>query len=153
MLDAIKAFIDTLSPEKEPSEQEKQHAIELATSVLMVEMCRIDGQVNSAETSHLRQLLEHQFELTTEEKNELMTLAENALDESTDYFQFTAILNQHYSQQEKIELIGNLWQIAFVDGKADSHESHLLRKLASLLHVSHKDFIRAKHQAEQDVSR
>lgn len=152
MLDAIKAFIDTLSPDKEPSEQEKHHAIQLATSVLMVEMCRIDGQVNNTEISHLRRLLEQQFELTNEEKNELMTLAENALDESTDYFQFTAILNQHCTQQEKVKLIGNLWQIAFVDGNADSHESHLLRKLASLLHVSHKDFIKAKHRAELDVN-
>jgi uncharacterized tellurite resistance protein B-like protein len=149
MLDIIKTFIKNLSLDQPESEQDREHAIQLASSVLMVEMCRIDGHVSDKELAHLKHLLNRQFDLTAAEKQEITLLAEEALDQSTDYYQFTSILNQHFSQSDKVQLIENLWQIAFIDGTADSHEEHLLRKISSLLHISHKDFIQAKHRAEQ----
>jgi uncharacterized tellurite resistance protein B-like protein len=45
-------------------------------------------------------------------------------------------------------MIEQLWQVAFSDGQLDAHEEHFLRKIHSLLHVSHRDFMRTKHKAK-----
>jgi len=147
MLKSIKRFFENLAPEASQSDAEKQHAIHLAVSVLLVEMSKIDGKVSVEEIEHIKELLKSHFELTAQEKEEVMELAHEQLDTSTDYYQFTSVINQNFEQAQKVKIIEQLWQIAFVDGKLDAHEEHYLRKIHSLLHVPHSEFIKAKLRA------
>ena len=149
MIASIKRFFENLPKSNVQSEEDKQHAIHLAVSVLLVEMSLMDGKVTEAEISHINNLLSKHFELTEQEKKEVMELAHSELDESTDYFQFTSVINQNLEQTQKVKIIEHLWQIAFIDGNLDSHEEHYLRKVSSLLHVPHSDFIKSKLRAEK----
>ncbi|PCI65306.1 MAG: hypothetical protein COB38_11415 [Gammaproteobacteria bacterium] len=146
MLKAIKIFFEKLSENPEQSEEDKQHAIHLAVSVLLVEMMRIDGHINDEEKIALKASLDNKFDLLDIEKEELMSLANQELDQSIDYYQFTSVINSHFDQQKKIKMIEELWRVAFADGKLDAHEEHYIRKVNALIHVSHKDFMSAKHR-------
>jgi uncharacterized tellurite resistance protein B-like protein len=149
MLTRIKRFFDKLSVNSELTDKQKKHAQHLAISVLFVEMCRMDGQVSTPEIKQMNRLLEQQFSLTDAEKQELTSLAHEELDQSVDYYQFTSVINQHFDHSQKIEVIAQLWKIAFSDGNLNAHEEHYLRKICSLLHVSHADFIKTKLRAER----
>ena len=149
MLKAIKIFFEKLSESPGQSETEKQHAIHLAVSVLLVEMMRIDGHISDEEKLALKKSLDMKFDLTDTEKEELMSLANQELDQSIDYYQFTSIINQHFDKTKKIKMIEELWRVAFADGKLDSHEEHYIRKVNALIHVSHKDFMNAKHRVKE----
>jgi uncharacterized tellurite resistance protein B-like protein len=46
-------------------------------------------------------------------------------------------------------MVEMLWQVAYADDDLDPHEEGFVRKIAELLYVPHKDFIRAKHRAQQ----
>ncbi len=152
MLANIKRFLEKLNPETPVDPAQQKHAIQLAVCVLLVEMGRVDGEMSKQEFAQLMQLIDQQFELSEQEKAELAELAQQKLEQATDYYQFTSVLNQHFSQAEKITVIENLWKIAFVDGKIDAHEEHYLRKIHSLLHVTHSQFMQAKHRVEQAQS-
>jgi len=147
MLDAIKQFFEKLASTEETTQQDKEHAIQLAVAVLLTELMRIDNDITPEEKTHLNQLLDEQFTLTQEEKQALVDMANEKLNESTDYYQFTSVINIHFDQAEKIKVIESLWRLAYVDGKLDAHEEHFIRKIHSLLHISHSDFIKAKHKA------
>ena len=147
MLDAIKQFFEKLASPEETSEQDKQHAIHLAVAVLLTEMMRIDNQITTEEKQHLSQLLDEKFSLSSDEKHSLVEMASQKLSESTDYYQFTSVINIHFDQTEKIDIIESLWRLAYIDGKLDAHEEHFARKIHSLLHISHQDFMKAKHRA------
>ena len=101
MLKAIKIFFEKLSENPEQSEADKQHAIHLAVSVLLVEMMRIDGHINDAEKKALKTSLDNKFDLSDLEKDDLMSLANQELDQSIDYYQFTSIINQHFDRQKR----------------------------------------------------
>jgi uncharacterized tellurite resistance protein B-like protein len=148
MLAHIKQFIEKLSPDTPPSAEKQQHALQLATCVLLVEMGKVDGNFSEPELQRLNYLMEQQFNLTEQEKSELTELANQKLDQATDYYQFTSVLNRHFNQQQKIQVVEYLWDIAFVDGKIDAHEEHYLRKIHSLLHVTHSQFLQAKYKVE-----
>ena len=47
-----------------------------------------------------------------------------------------------------------MWAIAYADGDLDKYEEYIIRKVADLLHVSHSDFMHAKHTArsQSDIS-
>ncbi len=148
MFDAIKQFFEKLASPEETSEQDIQHAIHLSVAVLLTEMMRIDSQITAEEKQHLSQLLDEKFSLSSEEKQSLVEMAAQKLNESTDYYQFTSVINIHFNHAEKIQVIESLWRLAYIDGKLDAHEEHYVRKIHALLHISHQDFIQAKHRAK-----
>ena len=39
-----------------------------------------------------------------------------------------------------------LWRVAYADGCLDPYEEALVRKIADLIYVPHRDFIRTKHR-------
>jgi uncharacterized tellurite resistance protein B-like protein len=92
------------------------------------------------------------FELGAEEADRLIDLAEAEMKQATDYFQFTSLVNRHFTQQQKQRVIELMWQVAYADAELSAHENHLMRKIADLLHISHGDYIAAKMRA-QDAGR
>jgi uncharacterized tellurite resistance protein B-like protein len=44
-----------------------------------------------------------------------------------------------------------LWQVAYADGSLDPYEEALVRKIADLIYVPHREFIQAKHRIQESV--
>jgi len=60
-------------------------------------------------------------------------------------------MNDHFTQAEKIQVVQQMWQVAYADGHIDANENHLISKIAGLLHVTHGDYIAAKMHAKEAV--
>ena len=152
MISKLQKFFEQYLSDKAENEAPLEHRLQLASAALMVEMLYADEQVTSEEDSKLRELIKQRFELKDSEIEDLIELAHNEKHEATDYFSFTSLLNEHYTQQQKMKLVEDLWQLAYADDQLDKYEEHLLRRLADLLHVPHKDFIRTKHKILKENS-
>ncbi len=146
MLTKLQKFFDQYLSEK-TIETPLEHRLQLASAALMVEMLHVDEQVTAAEEEKLLLILKQRFDLDGTEIDALVDLAHNEKHEATDYYAFTSLINEHYTQQQKTKLVEDLWQLAYADHHLDKYEEHLLRRLADLLHVPHQDFIRTKHKA------
>jgi uncharacterized tellurite resistance protein B-like protein len=146
MLTKLQKFFDQYLGKNTEDEIPLQRRLQMATAALMVEMLHVDEQVTSDEEEKLRKLLQQRFNLSGSEIESLIDLANNEKHEATDYYQFTSLLNTHYTQKQKIDLVEDLWQLAYADHELDKYEEHLLRRLSELLHVPHKDFIQTKHK-------
>ena len=127
------------------------HKLKLGCAVLMYEMVHVDGDLHDDEAEQIRQGLQQQFNISESETEELLAIAHEEKNITADYYQFTSLINQHYSQQQKIFLVQQLWHIAYADKVLDKFEEHLVRKLAELLHVPHRHFMQTKHQAEDNI--
>lgn len=134
------------SVESDPVEIE--HALRVATAVLLVEVTRADFIVQAAEKARLRQLLERQFELSAAELDALMTQAEADADRLVSIQHVTRLLNEHYDHAMKLRVVEMMWQLVYADGEKDHYEEHLIRQVAELLYLSHSEFIQARHKAE-----
>jgi uncharacterized tellurite resistance protein B-like protein len=87
--------------------------------------------------------------LSGETVAELLRCAERERADSTDYYQFTSLINGEYDGARKAELIELMWRIAYADDALHRYEEHLIRKIAELLYVPHSAFIAAKHRASR----
>lgn len=146
MLSKLHQFFNQYLSNKVENPAPLEHRLQLASAALMVEMLYVDEKITDQEENKIRLLIKQRFELSADEIESLLELAHNKKHEATDYYEFTALLNTHFTQQQKIKLVKDLWRLAFADGKLDKHEEHLLRRLCDLLHVPHHDFIRTKHE-------
>ncbi len=127
------------------------HQKQLAVAALLVEIAMADHQFSAVEADKLSQLLTQKFSLTTEEIVELIDLAKTESHRATSLYQFTQIVNNHCSPEDKFRLIKAMWEIAYADGNLDKYEDYMIRKVADLIYVPHSDFIRAKSLVKADL--
>jgi uncharacterized tellurite resistance protein B-like protein len=147
MIKAIKDFFDSyLMPDVEEERAQLEHAIRLAVVVLLIEIAESDYEHQPEERRAILNAVQKQFGLSRVSAEQLIALAKQEHDESTDYFQFTRLINEHYSAQQKIKVVEAFWQVAFADKELHHYEEHVIRRLADLIHLSHSDFIAAKHR-------
>lgn len=149
MLKSILTFIE-YNLTSESNNDSKQHSIELATAALMFEISRADHHISTEEKSVIRDTLQKQFNLTQEELENLVTLAEKEAAEAVSLSDFSIILKNHLDYDERLSIVQNLWKVAFADNNLDKYEEYFIRKIADLLYISHSDYIRIKHRVLQD---
>lgn len=145
MIEKLKQMLgNTFGEDSQALMSDQGHTKLLAAVALMIEIIAVDDERHDAEIVMLRQLVKARFDLSEAKAEALIEQAEAALLQSTDFYRFTSAINSEFDHDEKIELIESLWQLANADEHIDAIEQHVIRKLASLLHVSHKDFIATK---------
>lgn len=125
-----------------------EHGLRLATAALLVEVVRIDRDTQEAEREAMRRAMHEKFGLAAGEADALMALAEAEIAQANDYYQFTSLINQRFSQPQKQRMIELMWQVAYADAALSAHELHLIRKVAGLLHVPDSAYIAAKMRAK-----
>ena len=145
MIDIVKMFFSK-SPETVSIEQKEAepHDIRIATCALLLEIAKIDGEFSESERENIISILKRDYHLTDETVSELIEASEEELKGSIDLWQFTNLINQNYSLEEKIRIVEMVWKIAYADGKLDKHEDYFLHKLSNLLRLTHKQLIEAK---------
>jgi uncharacterized tellurite resistance protein B-like protein len=148
MLKHIKNFFDQhLVPGSVTGDADTEHMLRLAIGALLLEMTHMDGEVWPEQREAVETAVFEHLDLAEDETKELLELAEEERSESTDYFQFTSLINNHYTPEQKVRLVELLWRIAYANEDLHIHEEHLVRKIADLLHVPHSAFIAAKLNA------
>ena len=146
MLNSIRDFFDRhIGATPAPNER---HTIELATAALLIEVARVDEGAAADERTAVLRAVREKFELPHEEAERLIALAEEEMKQASDYFQFTSLINRHFTQEQKQRVIELMWRIAYSDASLSAHENHLMRKVADLLHITHGDYIAAKMRAQ-----
>ena len=128
----------------ETGEALDQRDLYMASAALLVEVATIDQNFDAREWQVLQELLVHQCHLSAQEVDDFIKAAQQASRDSASLYDFTQKINRHFSYSEKIELVRNLWRIAYADGSLDKYEEHIIRRIADLIHLSHSDFIQAK---------
>lgn len=148
MLSSFRRFFDDfMAPAgADAPPQVHEHQLQLATAALLVEMARADFADDPAERDHVLALLQREFSLTAHEAERIAGLGTDAADAAVSLYEFTRSLDGSLPLDDKIRIVEMLWQVAYADGALDKYEEHLLRKLADLLHVSHRQLIQAKHR-------
>ena len=141
-------FSEQMAPQ---AEGDTDHRLRLATAALLIELSKADFEQDSAERDAIQHLLQLD-DLSDDELDELLELAEQQFAEDNAYHPYTSLINEHYSPEQKVELIETLWQVALADGEISKYEDHLIRKISELIYVPHREFIRTKLKVTDQLS-
>ena len=130
------------------SAEDRQAALRLATAVLMIDVARADYVFEESEFDQVLKLIEARFGLSPEEAASLVNVAGDKAEDLVSVHEFTQLLHEHLSEDEKASIVSLLWQIAYADGRLDKYEDSLVLKISDLLYVSRGLVMRLKHDAE-----
>ena len=127
-------------------QQDSEQALRMATAALLMEVARADHDIKDEEREAVRRVIENGYSVSPEQARELADAAESQVDDTTSLFPFTRLITRECSMDDRIRIVSMLWEVSCADGHIDAHEEHLVRKVADLLYVPHKQFIRTKLQ-------
>lgn len=146
-----KFFKKYIKPSPVGSDEISEHSLQLATAALLIEMMGADAEITEDERRMVMNTIMTRFHLTEEESSALLQFAEEKIRKATGYYEFTSLINKGFTYEQKVRVIENLWGIAFTDESLDKHEEHMVRKIADLIYVEHKDFIDAKLRVKKKL--
>lgn len=145
MIERLKQFFATTTDKPEKPDP---HQLTVAATALMVQLSRVDNNEDDAELKTIVDCAVRSHEVTREEAGEILEDALSQADDSTSLYEFTGLINEQLDQQEKQALLESIWRVAFADGRIDKYEEHLIRRMADLLHLNHREYMQARHRAE-----
>ena len=145
MIKNIKSFFEELLDVEEV--QKHKYTAELASAALMIEISLADDHIHDDERRVIKELLGKCFQLEENDIDALIKLAEEEVDHAVSLYEFTRLLNESFSMPDKINIIENLWHVAYADSVIDKYEEYYIRKVADLLYISHSDYIQSKLKA------
>ena len=144
MIKKIKELISNLSDKDVQEDSQDPSLINNACAALLIEIAYADKDFDESEKMSLKNSLMTTYKIDEIEIDELILDASQSVQESTSLYGYTRIVNDEFSYDEKLNLLKNLWKIAYADGNLDKYEEHLIRKISDLIHVSHSDYINIK---------
>lgn len=133
---------------RQPEAADREHAIRMATAVLLVDVARADNDFHESEFDLLLDLVRRHFKLSADEASELANAAHEEAEELVEIGRFTQLLHDNLSDAEKVQVVALLWKVAFADGRLSKHEDALVLKISDLLYVNRARVMRLKHDAQ-----
>jgi len=143
MIETIQNFFKTRIEAKK-GDEEKETAARVAAAALLFEAAMSDYQLDDVERQTIKDLIIEQFNLDQADAMTLIALAESQAKEATGLHGFTTLINQNWSETERVNLMEKMWRVVYADGRLDDHELHLMRKIQRLLHIPQVDYVAGK---------
>jgi uncharacterized tellurite resistance protein B-like protein len=149
MLKSIRRLFQGLGPVGGQTRETagREEDLRVAAAALIFEIVRADAEVKPEERTVMRTALQSTFDLPGPEAEELMARAERESRSAVSIYEFTRLVDEGFSADQKKRIVELLWLVAFADTEKHALEEHMIRKIAGLLHVPHPDFIDAKIRA------
>lgn len=137
MINALKKLFSSTDTVADPISYQK------AVAALLLEVVIADDEIHPSEEQSAKEVIKSVSDLG-EDIDRLFDDVKNTIHDANDAYQFTKVINEQASLEQKFELLKCLWRVAYADGNLDAHEDHRIRKISELLFMQHSEFIQAK---------
>jgi uncharacterized tellurite resistance protein B-like protein len=135
---------------KDSQETEFNFDLELIGCALAYEIALSDGKIDLSELDKIK----NEITVKSKELNlvpeEVFATIKNHSEKSVSFNDFINQINDNFSQDQKLEMIGFLWHTAYADNVLDVDEERLIRRIADMVRIKDMQVLKLKDQAKQN---
>ncbi|OCP11057.1 MULTISPECIES: TerB family tellurite resistance protein [unclassified Ensifer] len=144
MFERLRTFLDGLTG---PTARIQHGDPRVAVIALCFQVMEADGRILASERRKMRAVIKQHYKVDDAALAALIEAGETAESEAIDFYQFTAEIKRHLSEEQRVELVGMLWDIVYADGERSEMEDHVIWRIADLLAVSGRDRVLMRQEA------
>lgn len=137
-IEAIRAFF---SPGRSQEEKEasRPDPVTVAACALLLEIAHADDVFRPEERERIARHIRDEMHVSDGQLEDVFRLAEEERRASVDLYQFTRLLSEHLSRDQRLKLVEAIWGVVYSDGSLTEVEAHLARRIAELLGFQHPE--------------
>ena len=135
---------------KEKVVEPKEIDDKIALGVLLWVVAEADEKFLPEEEKKMKEILTSYAKISKEDMPYVMGSVKEAARERIDLYRFTSEVSKNLDYQMKISILENLFRVACSDKELDDKELEIIRKIANLFRLSHRDFIDAKIKIKKE---
>ena len=105
---------------------------------LLIHAAKIDENYSEVEKKIITRAIMDLNKFDFDKAQQVLKDAEKKEEESNQIIEFTREIKK-YPIEFRLKIIEIIWKIVYSDGKNDSYESTLIRRICGLLYISDKD--------------
>ena len=143
---------ETLEEESANKSDYHEKQLQIATAAIFIEMAKADGEFSDEEREHVVKSLKNRFGLEDEYVHDLIELSKVELKDSVSLYEFSSVINENFTFEDKYELLKNLWRLIYTDNSLDKYEDHLIKMIGGMLQMEHKRIINAKMLIRKELN-
>ncbi len=128
-------------------DEKEETRLPTLTAALLLEIARCDERFDESERQVIVDAVVSRFRLDHSEAEQAVDEAGRHREKATDYWEITTEANRRLTVEEKIAIVETAWNVIDADGVVSVHEDALIRRLASLLRITHAEMIAARKRA------
>lgn len=148
----IDRLLDLLAGRGEVTSERRIDDLPLAVGALLIELARMDGNIDAGERRIIEQQLARMFSLDADRVRTLVEQADREIQRSAQYFPFTQQICRQASADMRVQIIEMLWTVAYSHGELDPDEDALIRQVAGLIQVSDRERGSARKRALETLA-
>ena len=149
VLEAVRSFFHArLAP---TGEEHHPDRLAIAVCALLLEVAHADG-LGPEESERIQRAVREELSVPEEDVREVLRLAEEQRRESVDLYQFTHLVAEHLTLEQRRRLVKTIWEVVYADGSLSMVESHLARRVAELIGFQHPEVQEIKEQVAEMYS-
>jgi len=146
MFDKLRARFGSDAPD---SEADASESLGFAAAMLLFEVAWADHDISEEEVMRIDASLQSLFGISQDVTKRLAECARREHEDAISIYPFAREVKESLNAAERYQLMVALWRIALTDEALADYEESAIRRIAELLYVSHRDFIRAKLEAKR----
>ena len=132
----------------QPEENINNFEIELTAAVLAYEIARSDGEITNDEEVLLLDEIKKISKKIGKDETKILNLIEVYSNDTVSFHEFIQDINEFFSIENKLSLIGFLWDVAYADSNLDVDEERLIRRIADLINIKDIEVLKLKDKAK-----
>tara|TARA_B110000438_G_C15784922_1_gene637981 strand:- start:1473 stop:1877 length:405 start_codon:yes stop_codon:yes gene_type:complete len=126
----------------------EKYTVEAAATCLLLNIANSDEKLELSEISSIKEIILDFFNLKIENLELFFEDCKVDVQESTDLYKYSKILNDNLNYEDKVNFICCTFEVAYTDNELHFLEEHFIKKIATTLNVNHRDLITSKKEIQ-----
>ncbi len=148
MISALLNTIDKICQPKVTESESSQSAVLSALSLLYL-LADADHQFETREEKKIEEISQQLYGLDQAAVHAVLAQARRSASDSTSLYEFTRHINDTFSEEQKLQLVEVMWDVAHADDELSKFEEHFIRRVCDLIYVHHAGFIQMKLKSQE----
>ena len=123
-----------------------EYKIQLYTTSLILMIASADNNLENEELDIIKNHLIKFFDIDEVSYKKLIKDGYNTIKESTDIYELGSFINASLNNQEKIELLLCIFEVAYSDKNFHFMERHQINQMANILNINKDKILKAKKE-------
>jgi len=147
----IRSHVLGAPSEKEGAQDERQAKYLISLGVLLWIVAEADEEFLPEEQEKIEEVLKLYGEINDQDMPIVLRAIQEANVMRIDVHEFTRDIKKDLEREDKIDIIEHLFRVACADKELDTTEHEMIRKIADLFGLDHKEFIDSKIKVKKEL--